>query len=107
MSRPPLSPMPRLIPCKSTGTKLRATVLSGHSSLALTARALMMRRLTPYAILERRLVSPIKIQDDLLGVFGDEAVTGKSTLTDLREGEVHAARASSPVSNEQRNASEV
>ena len=27
-----------------------------------------------------------QIQDDLLGVFGDEAVTGKSTLTDLREG---------------------
>lgn len=27
-----------------------------------------------------------QIQDDILGVFGDEASTGKSTLTDLREG---------------------
>lgn len=27
-----------------------------------------------------------QIQDDLLGVFGDEQQTGKSTLTDLREG---------------------
>ncbi|HTK39425.1 MAG TPA: polyprenyl synthetase family protein [Patescibacteria group bacterium] len=27
-----------------------------------------------------------QIQDDLLGVFGDEATTGKSALTDLREG---------------------
>lgn len=27
-----------------------------------------------------------QIHDDLLGVFGDERETGKSTLTDLREG---------------------
>lgn len=31
-----------------------------------------------------------QLQDDLLGVFGDEAQTGKSTLTDLREGKVTA-----------------
>lgn len=29
-----------------------------------------------------------QLQDDLLGVFGDEAMTGKSTLTDLREGKI-------------------
>lgn len=29
-----------------------------------------------------------QLVDDLLGVFGDESVTGKSTLTDLREGKI-------------------
>ncbi|RZU66899.1 geranylgeranyl diphosphate synthase type II [Microterricola gilva] len=31
-----------------------------------------------------------QLRDDLLGVFGDEAVTGKSTIGDIREGKVTA-----------------
>ncbi|MGY4642671.1 polyprenyl synthetase family protein [Cellulomonas sp. URHB0016] len=40
--------------------------------------------------LGRLLGTAFQLQDDLLGVFGDEAVTGKSTLSDLREGTVTA-----------------
>jgi geranylgeranyl diphosphate synthase, type II len=35
-----------------------------------------------------RLGIAFQLADDLLGVFGDEALTGKSTLADLREGKV-------------------
>ncbi|GIG20456.1 geranylgeranyl pyrophosphate synthase [Cellulomonas chitinilytica] len=40
--------------------------------------------------LGRLLGIAFQLQDDLLGTFGDEAVTGKSTLSDLREGTVTA-----------------
>jgi geranylgeranyl pyrophosphate synthase len=36
----------------------------------------------------RHLGLAFQLRDDLLGVFGDEQVTGKSTLSDLREGKV-------------------
>lgn len=36
----------------------------------------------------RLLGTAFQLQDDLDGVFGDEAVTGKNALTDLREGKV-------------------
>ncbi|WP_051274668.1 polyprenyl synthetase family protein [Cellulomonas sp. URHD0024] len=40
--------------------------------------------------LGRLLGIAFQLQDDLLGTFGDEAVTGKSTVSDLREGTVTA-----------------
>jgi geranylgeranyl diphosphate synthase type II len=40
--------------------------------------------------LGRLLGIAFQLQDDLLGTFGDEATTGKSTLSDLREGTVTA-----------------
>lgn len=42
------------------------------------------------ARLGRHLGIAFQLQDDLLGIFGDEDVTGKSTLSDLREGAVTA-----------------
>ncbi|WP_051639873.1 polyprenyl synthetase family protein [Cellulomonas sp. URHE0023] len=40
--------------------------------------------------LGRLLGIAFQLQDDLLGTFGDETLTGKSTLSDLREGTVTA-----------------
>jgi len=40
--------------------------------------------------LGRLLGVAFQLQDDLLGTFGDEAATGKSTLSDLREGAMTA-----------------
>jgi geranylgeranyl pyrophosphate synthase len=40
--------------------------------------------------LGRHLGIAFQLCDDLLGVFGDEAMTGKSTLSDLREGKMTA-----------------
>ncbi|WP_233549743.1 polyprenyl synthetase family protein [Cellulomonas rhizosphaerae] len=42
------------------------------------------------ADLGRQLGIAFQLCDDLLGVFGDEDVTGKSTLSDLREGKLTA-----------------
>lgn len=45
-----------------------------------------------------------QLQDDILGVFGDEKVLGKSTLTDMREGKntilIHKARKMAKVDGE-------
>ena len=63
-------------------------------SLPLSAGALLAGA-APHVVttLDRvgRLVgTAFQLQDDLLGVFGDEATTGKSVLSDLREGKMTA-----------------
>lgn len=47
------------------------------------APAALMRQLSAYAL---PLGEAFQLRDDLLGVFGDPATTGKSRLEDLREG---------------------
>ncbi|GEA85380.1 polyprenyl synthetase family protein [Cellulomonas gelida] len=63
-------------------------------SLPLSAGAILAGATTAtVAALDRvgRLVgTAFQLHDDLLGVFGDEARTGKSALSDLREGKVTA-----------------
>ena len=49
-------------------------------------RRLARRRSRPSATSAARSASRIQIVDDVLGVFGDEAQTGKTTIGDLREG---------------------
>jgi len=60
---------------------MQAGALLAHAPDALLPRLDRLGRLLGVAF---------QLQDDLLGTFGDEAVTGKSTLSDLREGTVTA-----------------
>lgn len=58
--------------------------------LPLTSGALLVgasdEAIAQIETLGRHLGVAYQIQDDILGLFGDEKITGKSTLSDLREG---------------------
>lgn len=50
----------------------------------------------------KKLGIAYQLQDDILGIFGDEEVTGKSTLSDIREGKPtllmqHALKTANPI----------
>ncbi|WGW11495.1 polyprenyl synthetase family protein [Saxibacter everestensis] len=55
----------------------------------------------------RRVGIAFQLRDDLLGVFGDEAATGKSSTSDLREGKVTALLAYARLSIHQRELNEL
>ncbi|MFK4730992.1 polyprenyl synthetase family protein [Agromyces mediolanus] len=63
--------------CYSFSAPLRAGALLAGAGPAEVARL---------GEIGRRLGVAFQLQDDLLGVYGDERVTGKTTLGDLREG---------------------
>lgn len=66
---------------KTAGYSFMGPLVSGAVCAGLGSH--IIKELEGYAL---HVGIAFQMQDDLLGIFGDEAKTGKSTLTDLREG---------------------